>query len=89
MRQSFDPKEKSLPNVGLIELEDPETGELTTIDTSDREVRMRYEKKYAKEEESFTKELKKRGIDQFNFSTDRDFSHDLFKFFKLRQRRTR
>ena len=84
-----DPKEKSLPNVGLIELEDPETGELCTIDTSDREIRMLYEKKYATGEETFIKELKKRGIDQFNFSTDRDFSHDLLKFFKLRQKRTR
>ena len=75
--------------MGLIELEDPETGELCTIDTSDLEVRMLYEKKYATGEETFIKELKKRGIDQFNFSTDRDFSHDLLKFFKLRQKRTR
>jgi uncharacterized protein (DUF58 family) len=83
----FDPKERELPNVGLVTMEDSETGDLLTIDTSDNQTRLEYKNSYERRERHFSKELKKRGIDEFLFSTDGDFSKELYSFFKAREKR--
>ena len=75
------PKERELPNVGLIEMQDSETGLVATIDSSDPVTRLKYKNTYAKADAEFSKELQKRGIDGFNFSTEEDFSQKLIFLF--------
>ena len=83
----YDPKERELPNVGLIQMQDSETGLVATIDSSDPATRLKYKNTYAKADAEFCKELQKRGIDGFDFSTKEDFSQKLYSFFKMRIKR--
>ena len=63
----YDSKERKLPNVGLLELEDSESGETLTIDTADDQTKQIYHDSYARMEKAFSRELQKRGIDEFIF----------------------
>lgn len=83
----FDPRETELPDVGLIDLKDLETGQTITLDTSDSNTLKRYEEIYRKKSEIISQKLKKRGIDEFIISTQGDYSKDLFSFFKRRGKR--
>ena len=83
----IDPKERELPDVGLIEIEDPESGEILTIDSSDPQIRQGYKNSFTDSEKAFSKELLKRGIDGFSFSTDGDFSNELHALFRMREKR--
>jgi len=84
-----DPSEDDLPNLGLVEFEDAETGEILTIDTRDKNLRDRYrlfrQQKYEERERLF----KMMGIDHIDVKTSEDFSNKLHKFFQVRARRYR
>lgn len=84
-----DPSEDDLPNLGLVEFEDAETGEILTIDTRDKNLRDRYrlfrQQKYEERERLF----KMIGIDHIDVKTSEDFSNKLHKFFQVRARRYR
>jgi uncharacterized protein (DUF58 family) len=82
-----DPRERSLPDVGLIELEDAETGESILIDTGSREVRKHYEGLCLERVEKLRELLRSTGIDQINVATGRAYIRDLMTFFKNRERR--
>jgi len=84
-----DPAEKIIPNAGLVELEDCESGETFTVDTSNASFRKEYINNYAKEEEMLHANLRKRGIDAFNFSTSDDYALALQDFFRMREKRRR
>lgn len=82
-----DPREVTMPNVGLLELEDAETGELIVIDTGDRLVRHQYEQ-YGKERSTQLKRLfHSIGVDQIDIRTDRDYVSTLMRFFLEREKR--
>jgi uncharacterized protein (DUF58 family) len=82
-----DPREVSLPDVGLIELEDAETGEMVLVDTSSAAVRKRYER-LGREEQTRLKELfNSMGVDQIEVMTDRDYVPRLISFFRVREKR--
>lgn len=80
----FDPGERVMPPMGLVEFADPETGELKTIDTSSRKNRMLYEKWWNELEEYQRTTFRKSGVDTVNLSTDEDYVQPLVKFFKKR-----
>jgi len=82
-----DPREIKLPNVGLIELEDAETGELILIDTGSPQVRKNYEKTGHANQENLKKMFRSMDIDQIEILTNQDYVVDLVKFFKMRERR--
>jgi uncharacterized protein (DUF58 family) len=82
-----DPREKSLPDVGLIELEDAETGETVLIDTGSREVRSRYQHLSLERVEGLRDLLRSMDIDQIGVETGRPYIRDLMTFFKNRERR--
>jgi uncharacterized protein (DUF58 family) len=82
-----DPREVTLPNVGLIELEDAETGELILIDTGSKGVRQNYEKLGADRHGNLKEMFRSMDIDQIEILTNRDYLKDLVKFFKTRERR--
>jgi uncharacterized protein (DUF58 family) len=82
-----DPREVRLPNVGLIELEDAETGETILVDTSSAAVRKRYERLGRERSEQFRELFASMGVDNIEVATDRDYIPKLVSFFRARERR--
>jgi len=82
-----DPREIKLPDVGLIELEDAETGELVLIDTGSKKIRGNYEKMGHARNAALKKLFRSMNVDQIEVETDRDYLVDLIRFFKTRERR--
>lgn len=82
-----DPIEKKLPNVGLLEIQDAETGEQRMLDTSSFQVRKDYvrraEARFLKRKHLF----EALNIDHVDISTNGDYIDQLVRFFKERQRR--
>ena len=68
-----DPAEGELPDVGLVELEDSETGELMLVDTSSAKVRKAFAAKAESDREELTKFFRKTGIDTLDIATDRPY----------------
>jgi hypothetical protein len=76
-----------MPDVGLLELEDAETGEFVVIDTSDAVVRKMYEK-HGKERADLLKKLfYSTGVDQIDIQTDQDYLQKIMRFFLEREKR--
>jgi uncharacterized protein (DUF58 family) len=82
-----DPREVRLPNVGLLELEDAETGEMVLVDTSSAAVRKKYERLGRERSERFRELFASMGVDQIEVMTDRDYVPRLVQFFRARERR--
>ncbi len=82
-----DPREVRLPNVGLIELEDAETGEMVLVDTSSAAVRKRYERLGRERSERFRELFASMGVDRIEVMTDKDYVSRLVQFFRARERR--
>ena len=82
-----DPAERELPNVGLVELEDPETGELVLVDTSSAAVRKRFAATAAAATEELKRFFLKTGIDTLTIATDRPYIDEVRALFKRRARK--
>ena len=82
-----DPAESVLPDVGLVELEDPETGELALVDTSSAAVRRAFSAKADEENEELRRFFLKTGIDTLPISTDRPYIDAVRGLFKRRARK--
>lgn len=82
-----DPREIRMPDVGLVELEDAETGERILLDTGSAALRKRYEQLGSEQQARLRELFRSMNIDQIEVSTDRDYVRDLVKFFKARERR--
>jgi uncharacterized protein (DUF58 family) len=80
-----DPCELEIPNVGLVRLEDAETGEKIIVDTSQATYREEYAQIQRKSREEFGKRLRRRGVDSFEFATDSDYVGTLQEFFRMRE----
>ena len=82
-----DPAERELPDVGLVELEDPETGELVLVDTSSAAVRRRFAATASEENEELKRFFLKTGIDTLTIATDRPYIDEVRALFKRRARK--
>ena len=82
-----DPAESVLPDVGLVELEDPETGELALVDTSSAAVRRAFSARADEEKEDLRRFFLKTGIDTLPISTDRPYVDAVRALFKRRARK--
>jgi len=82
-----DPMEHQIPDVGLMALEDAETGELEWIDTSDKAWRDAFEARILDLEQQKRRLLTSLAIDHIRISTDRDYVVELNEFFARRARR--
>ena len=82
-----DPRERTLPSAGLIELQDAETGERFVIDTSSRGVRKRFEAMMAQREDALKVQFRRLGLDHVAISTDRPYVHSLIELFRRREKR--
>ena len=82
-----DPAERELPDVGLVELEDPETGALALVDTSSAAVRKRFAAQAAAENEELKRFFLKTGIDTLTIDTARPYIDEVRTLFKRRARK--
>ena len=82
-----DPAESELPDVGLVELEDSETGELMLVDTSSAKVRGAFAAKAESEREELNRFFRKTGIDTLSIATDRPYIDGVRALFKRRARK--
>ena len=80
----YDPRERTLPDVGLVHLRDAETGKQIWVDTSSAAVRRGYERWGADAEASATRLLHRYKVDSVRIATDSDYVKDLISFFKSR-----
>lgn len=85
----MDPRESELPNVGLVELEDAETGEIVLLDTSSKKIRATYKKIADEFTTRLEDELRMLSIDRIEIATNADVTNPLIRFFKERERRIR
>ena len=83
-----DPREIIMPNVGLIQLEDAETGQLVVIDTGSASFRKYYEILGSARKGRLRELFRSMGVDHIEIYTGRDYILDLVKFFKTRERRS-
>ena len=79
-----DEREATLPDVGIVELQDAETGRKVWLDTSSRSVREHYAERWTERERSIEELLRRNRIDSATISTDGDYVAELIKLFKQR-----
>ncbi len=84
-----DPREIRMPDVGLIELEDAETGETVEIDTGSAAIRRQYEHLGTARQEQLRKLFRSIDVDHLEILNGRDYVRDLVRFFKMRSRKAR
>lgn len=82
-----DPRELDLPDIGIVSLEDAETGEQVEIDTSNAKLRMLYSQQNRRRREELIDGFRRSGVDHFSVSTDEPYIHALRAFFKRREGR--
>lgn len=81
-----DPREREIPDIGMIELEDEETGEQILVDTSNEEFRNSYSRLISENDSKFLSSMMKIKVDTIPLLTEEDYSTSLKKFFKRRNR---
>ncbi|HVW67599.1 MAG TPA: DUF58 domain-containing protein [Steroidobacteraceae bacterium] len=81
-----DPREKELPNVGIIALEDAETGEIIELDTGRAAVRRRFNELASERSLRLRSDLRAEGVDTVQLRTDTPYLPTLQRFFKSRGR---
>ena len=82
-----DPRESSFEDVGLIELEDTETGEVFMIDTGSAEFRREYAARAEEDLNRLKHDFRLINLDFINIETDRSYIVPLINFFRMRERR--
>ncbi len=82
-----DPREVSLPNVGLIELQDAETGETVTVDAGDAHIRNTFYQTASKQRDALSRLFRSIGVDHIDILTDRSYIEPITRFFRMRERR--
>ncbi|HIE51003.1 MAG TPA: DUF58 domain-containing protein [Armatimonadetes bacterium] len=82
-----DPRERELPDVGLIELKDAETGEVVLVDTHSPVVRRAFRERAQTRQESREQLFRQARVDTINLRTDQSVVPPLLEFFRRRKRR--
>ncbi|HSJ25861.1 MAG TPA: DUF58 domain-containing protein [Longimicrobiales bacterium] len=84
-----DPGELALPDMGLVAIEDPETGELAYVDTGGAGVREVFGIALAKERLQTRRLFRRLGVDEIDVRTDAGYVRPLLAFFRRRERQRR
>ena len=91
-----DPREAELPDMGIVELEDAETGEAVLVDTADREAMAQFARTVAAVRGQTDRMLRSSGIDRVEVYTDQidantgtAYARPLMDFFRMRARKIR
>jgi uncharacterized protein (DUF58 family) len=84
-----DEREAIMPNVGMIELQDSETGQRTFLDTSRRSIRNRFREQNIERDEAREKVFRRMRLDPIRVETGGSFIDELAGYFQRRERRQR
>ncbi len=84
-----DPREMELPNVGLVAIRDAETGREMLVNTSDTKVRMAYLNEARKRESTREQIFRRTRVDTIAVRTDTSYVNELYRFFRMREKRLR
>ena len=84
----YDPLEMELPDLGLLVIQDSETGEQVFVDTHDRAFRRRFRELAQKREEELRTAFRQAGVDALELATDDDLVDAIMRFADLRKRRS-
>lgn len=84
----YDPLERELPDLGLVVMEDAETGEQLFLDTHDRRFRQRFAAAAERREAALRTAFREAGVDALELSTDDDLVDAILRFADLRKRRS-
>lgn len=82
--QIYDPRAKSLPNVGLIKVCDAETGHEMYIDTSDKRLRDAHYSYWLNRQKTLSSIFNKGNVDNISIATDQDYVKSLMQLFAMR-----
>lgn len=82
--QVYDPRETEFPKIGLIKVQDAETGHEQWIDTSSRKVRDLYRNWWNRRQGEMLNTFKKSRVDSISVRTDEDYVRALIALFKMR-----
>lgn len=83
----FDPVETELPNIGWINLEDPETGEQLRVNTASTQVRQQYKQRFIEQEQLWMEQMRRNQVETLRVSTDQEYLPVLQSYFRTRKRR--
>ncbi len=81
----WDPREVDLPDVGVVLVEDSETGVQLSVDTSDRGFRQRFHEAARRREAELAQTFKRAGVDELSLSTEEDMVLAILRFASLRR----
>jgi uncharacterized protein (DUF58 family) len=81
-----DPRENELPDMGLVALEDPETGASMVVDTGDIRLRVEYKRRRDAARAERDRLLRSLDIDAVGVRTDQPYANALLRFFRSRER---
>lgn len=84
--QLVDPRERELPDAGLMTLRDPESGAWRYVDTGSEAVRGAFRGRAAEFDLDLERGLRERGADHIRLQTDRSYAEPLLTFFRRRER---
>ena len=87
--QIIDAREKELPNVGILEIRDSETGEIVIMDTSLLWVRDTYRDSWKRNQARLSKLFDSHRLDHLTLDTNQPYDVPLVRFFKERAKRIR
>lgn len=82
-----DPRERELPDIGMVVMSDAETGESVQVDTHDRRFRERFEAAVQRREAELRSTFSRCGVDALRLSTDEDLVGAVVRFAALRKQR--
>jgi len=85
----IDPREQTLPNVGLIELQDAEGGDSLLVDTGSKKIRDAYHLRIQENQNHIRRLFRSSRIDRIEILTDQSYVDPLMKFFRQREKRKR
>jgi uncharacterized protein (DUF58 family) len=84
-----DPSERVLPDIGLVRMVDPETGQTLDVDTSDPAVRAQFDMQVTGDADRRRHLFRRLAIDEIMVSTESGIMDPLLRFFRARERRIR
>lgn len=80
-----DPAEITLPDVGIMVMEDAETGEQLYVDTHDKKFRERFHSMMQQRDNALKESFKRAGVDALSLSTEEDMVRAIVRFARQRQ----
>ena len=82
-----DPREREIPDIGMVIMNDAETGEHLWVDTSDRRFRRRFDEVVRRREEMLRSAFRRAGVEALELSTEEDLARSIVRFAQMRKLR--